>query len=87
MKKNSKWLYLYAKANDPQPFFFENGKYKIHLTGVPNEQLWRDYLLFSIAKELWFNDFKEQFKAVIAQAALLDIAVLTLYNKDDTTNN
>lgn len=82
MKKNSRWLYIYANVSNWQ-LFFERDKFTIHLVGVPNEELWRDKLLFTLAKELWFNDFKEQFCAIMKQAALLDTPILTLYEKKE----
>lgn len=84
--KNSKWLYLYTKTNNDWWIFFERWKYRVHLVWIEDVANDLDKILFSIAKYLWFNDFKEQFNQIIKQASLLEKPLFTLYVKDEYKN-
>ena len=78
MHKNSKWLYLNTKQD-----FFERWPYRIHLVGIEDISKDRDKLLFSIAKHLWYNNFKEQWLHILRESVLLDTPLFTLYHKED----
>lgn len=79
---NSKWLYLHTKWD-----FFERGKYRIHLVGIEDHSKDRDKLLFSIAKHLWFTNFKEQWQEILKYSELIDTDLFTLYCKNDKKDN
>lgn len=84
--KNSKWLYINTKINVEWDLFFERWNYRMHLCWLKDEERGYDRFMFSIAKQLWYNDFEKQFNEILKQSVLLDLPLLTLYLKNDKAN-
>ena len=84
MKTNKKsgGLYVYAQKKNGW-IFLERGKYRLHLAGKYEPSEGRDRFIFTAAKELGYDEFKNQFANVLIRCAEMWYPVLSLYEKDD----
>jgi len=72
------WIHFYR--------VFDNKKYKLHISRDNNTDA-VTYIMWNIAKKLWYKDFMSQFVDIMKYASENDLPLFSLYTDDINEKN